>query len=300
MRLRARDDGGRHVATGREPRERRQKDKKQVSAQDQYFSANPQSEDIRRTLHITLRGHEVQATVSNGVFSSGRLDLGTSVLLRHAPQPPETGTFLDLGCGWGPIALTLSLESPKASIHAIDINERAVSLTAENASNLGLPNITASTADNLPESLGFDLIWSNPPIRIGKEALHTLLMTYLHRLNPAGRAYLVVQKNLGADSLITWLSGTLNTPSGNSQEESGDGVGHPTEEEAATPTWSVGKIASSKGFRVIEVIRPMLSDEASEHGSKGVHDAEPRTAETHTPEPHNAEPHNSTADTAQD
>ncbi|XOQ63828.1 MAG: 16S RNA methylase [Bifidobacterium crudilactis] len=270
-----------------------------MSAQDQYFSANPQSEDIRRTLHITLRGHEVQATVSNGVFSSGHLDLGTSVLLRHAPQPPETGTFLDLGCGWGPIALTLSLESPKASIHAIDINERAVSLTAENASNLGLPNITASTADNLPESLGFDLIWSNPPIRIGKEALHTLLMTYLHRLNPGGRAYLVVQKNLGADSLITWLSGTLNTPSGNSQEESGDGVGHPTAEEAATPTWSVGKIASSKGFRVIEVIRPMLSDEASEHGSKGVHDAEPRTAETHTPEPHNAEPRNSTADTAQ-
>lgn len=271
-----------------------------MSAQDQYFSANPQSEDIRRTLHITLRGHEVQATVSNGVFSSGRLDLGTSVLLRHAPQPPETGTFLDLGCGWGPIALTLSLESPKASIHAIDINERAVSLTAENASNLGLPNITAHTADNLPESLGFDLIWSNPPIRIGKEALHTLLMTYLHRLNPGGKAYLVVQKNLGADSLITWLSRTLNTPSRNGQEESGDGVGHPTAEQAATSTWSVGKIASSKGFRVIEVIRPMLSGEASEHGSKGLHDAEPRTAETHTPEPHNAETHNSTADTAQD
>lgn len=198
-------------------------------AQEQYFSAVPTSEDKRRTIHVDLRGHSIAVQTSAGVFSGGRLDLGTKVLLSRAPMPPKNGRFLDVGCGWGPISLALALESPKADVWGIDINERAVELTAENARRLNLANLHACTDDALPDGLTFDLIWSNPPIRVGKQALHELLMAYLPRLSPGGAAYLVVQKNLGADSLLPWLAAQL-------------------------PDCSVSKYASSKGYRVIEVL----------------------------------------------
>lgn len=199
---------------------------------EQYFSAEPASRDVRRNLHVSLRGHDVDVEVSNGVFSGHRLDLGTSVLLRHAPEAPESGTFLDIGCGWGPIALAMGLESSKADIWALDVNERALELTKTNAEKLRLgERIHAVKAAGIPADLTFDLIWSNPPIRIGKDELHTLLMSWLPRLKTGGYAYLVVQKNLGSDSLIKWLSAQL-----------GD-------------DFSVMKYASSKGYRVIEVRR---------------------------------------------
>ena len=190
---------------------------------EQYFAADPQSKDVRKRLHVVLRGNEADVEVSNGVFSGNRVDLGTSVLLRQAPEPPEEGTFLDLGCGWGPIALTLGFASPKADIWALDVNERALDLTRRNAELNGVRNVHAVTADEIPSDMTFDLIWSNPPIRVGKDVLP--------RLNAGGTAYLVVQKNLGSDSLIPWLATQL-----------GDG-------------YEVSKYASSKGFRVIEVMK---------------------------------------------
>ncbi|WP_301888392.1 class I SAM-dependent methyltransferase [Bifidobacterium dentium] len=198
---------------------------------EQYFTAEPTSEDVRRRLHIMLRDHTADVEVSNGVFSGNRLDLGTSVLLKRVPEPAQEGTFLDLGCGWGPIALTMAFESPKADVWALDVNERALELTKRNAEINGIGTIHAVTADEIPHDLTFDLIWSNPPIRIGKEALHELLMAWLPRLNAGGAAYLVVQKNLGSDSLIPWLATQL-----------GDG-------------YEVSKYASAKGFRVIEVMK---------------------------------------------
>lgn len=201
---------------------------------EQYFSANPNSLDLRRTLHVDLRGHEVSVQVSNGVFSSSKLDLGTAVLLKHAPQPPENGRFFDIGCGWGAISLALGFESPNAQIYAVDVNERALDLTGINAKNAGLNNIhTYLVEDALKEDAlkDIDLIWSNPPIRVGKDVLHNILITWLPRLKVGGAAYLVVQKNLGSDSLITWLSKTLGED------------------------FSVEKYASSKGYRIIEVLR---------------------------------------------
>ncbi|KAB8289054.1 MFS transporter [Bifidobacterium ramosum] len=214
---------------------------------EQYFSAEPASEDVRRTLTVTLQGREATVETSNGVFSGSRLDLGTSVLLREVPEPPESGTFLDLGCGWGPVALSLAFAAPDADVWAVDVNTRALELTAANAKRNGcanvhaaqtdesgapLPEQSAASCETLPGDAQFDLIWSNPPIRIGKEALHTLLMTWLPRLKPnGGTAYLVVQKNLGADSLIPWLANEL-----------GDG-------------YEVSKYHSAKGYRVIEVVR---------------------------------------------
>ncbi|EFA23751.1 class I SAM-dependent methyltransferase [Bifidobacterium gallicum] len=198
---------------------------------EQYFNATPTSADVRVPHTFTVRGHEVQVNTSHGVFSADRVDLGTQVLLRHAPDLPETGTFLDLGSGWGPIALAMALDAPDARVYAVDVNERSIDLTRENAQANGCANIVAGTAQDVPDDVRFARIWSNPPIRIGKEALHELLMTWLPRLEPDGYAYLVVQKNLGADSLMPWLAQQL-----------GD-------------EYEVSKYSSSKGYRVIEVHR---------------------------------------------
>jgi 16S rRNA G1207 methylase RsmC len=201
-----------------------------MSEHDHYFTAAPASADERRRLRVRLAGREVDAEVAPGIFSPGGLDKGTAVLLHEAPAPPATGTFLDLGCGWGPIALTLALSSPDATVWALDVNERALDLTRRNAAALGLDGVRATTADGIPPDARFDLIWSNPPIRVGKAVLHELLRTWLPRLAPGGVAHLVVQRNLGSDSLQTWVRTELGMP--------------------------CTRLTSSKGFRVLEVRQP--------------------------------------------
>ena len=218
------------------PTDRTQAEQAPAGRATQYFAGAPTTEDVRRTITVTLRGRDVPMDVSNGVVSTDRLDLGTRVLLKHAPQPPAHGTFLDLGCGWGPIAVALALESPHADVWAVDVNERALDLTRSTAERNGCANVRVSAADAVPQDVRFDLMWSNPPIRIGKEALHELLMQWLVRLTVGGRAYLVVQRNLGADSLIPWLQQALDSQCG---EQS----------------FAVSKNASSKGYRVIEIVR---------------------------------------------
>src|SRR5690606_34169573 len=140
-------------------------------------------------------------------FSPGHIDLGTTVLLRTVPVP-EPGEILDLGCGWGPIALTAALSQPQGRVTAVDVNERALDLLRTNAARVEarapLAPITACTPDQVSPDAVFDTIWSNPPIRIGKAALHELLAHWLPRLRASGEAYLVVQRNLGADSLAAW------------------------------------------------------------------------------------------------
>ncbi|NHN56091.1 methyltransferase [Calidifontibacter sp. DB0510] len=197
---------------------------------DHYFTAEPASPDERREIEVSLAGSRYAVQVASGVFSPGHVDAGTQVLLKEAPQPPAAGTFLDLGCGWGPIALSLALQSPAATVYAVDVNERALDLTRRNAERLGCKGIRAALPDEVPADVTFDLIWSNPPIRVGKGALHELMQTWLTRLAPGGSAYLVVQKNLGADSLAKWIDATL------------DGV--------VTRRHAVGK-----GFRVLHVSR---------------------------------------------
>ncbi|MDO4258712.1 MAG: methyltransferase [Actinomycetaceae bacterium] len=200
---------------------------------DQYFSdSSPVAEGEARHLTITARGHSFSVSVSGKVFSSTRLDLGTRQLLAEAPALPAQGTFLDLGCGWGPIALAMAAESPAAQVWAVDVNSRAVDLTQRNATANGYGeaiyacDAQSALAKARSEDLRFDVIWSNPPVRIGKEAMHEMLTSWLSLLAPNGFAYFVVQRNLGADSLISWL---------NAQ-------GFPAQ-----------KIASKKGYRIIEV-----------------------------------------------
>ena len=135
----------------------------------------------------------------------------------------------------GPIALSLAMLAPQAEVYAVDVNSRSLSLTEQNARALGLQNVSVSTPDEVDPTLRFDTIWSNPPIRVGKEVLHNILLTWLPRLAPGGAAYLVVQKNLGSDSLQKWLDAHFL--------------------ERFEGEFTVSRYATSKGFRVLEVLR---------------------------------------------
>lgn len=194
---------------------------------DHYFTAQPASDDERRTRTIHLAGRELEIEVAAGVFSPGGVDKGTAVLLNEVPAPPPSGNLLDLGCGWGPITISLALEAPLATVWAVDVNERALDLVRRNAERLGLKNVRAALPDEVPEDIVFDVCWSNPPIRVGKQALHELLTRWLPRLADGAEAWLVVQKNLGSDSLARWITDTLDL--------------------------QVEREASSKGFRVLRV-----------------------------------------------
>jgi 16S rRNA (guanine1207-N2)-methyltransferase len=179
---------------------------------EQYFTAHPGGPARRRPVSVELAGRRVVVQTAGGVFSPAGVDTGTQVLLREAPRPPQQGTFLDLGCGWGPIALSLGLLSPAAIVYAVDVNERALELTRTNATAAGLDQVSVCRPDDVPKDIRFDLVWSNPPIRVGKKVLHNLLGTWLPRLAKGGEAYLVVQKNLGADSLHRWIAAELGLP----------------------------------------------------------------------------------------
>lgn len=198
---------------------------------EHYFTAEPVSPAQHRRLRVELAGREVEVVTAGGVFSPTGVDKGTAVLLEDAPPPPTAGTFLDLGCGWGPMALTLGMLAPQARVIAVDVNRRALDLLARNAAALDLSGIEPSEPGQVPADVTFDLIWSNPPIRIGKPALHALLRSWLPRLSPGGEARLVVQRNLGADSLLRWM-----------QQEFAE--------------FDCERESSSRGFRVLRVHRP--------------------------------------------
>jgi 16S rRNA (guanine1207-N2)-methyltransferase len=194
---------------------------------EHYFSVSPGSELRRRTISVQLAGSARELETASGVFSPDRIDTGTSVLLSAVPAPPPGGHLLDLGCGWGPIALALALESERATVWAVDVNERALDLVRANAARLGLENVNAVTPDDVPEDLSFMTIWSNPPIRVGKNELHDILQRWLPRLQPGSDAWLVVARNLGADSLQRWLQAAL------------------------APEFSVLRASTNKGYRVL-------------------------------------------------
>jgi 16S rRNA (guanine1207-N2)-methyltransferase len=173
---------------------------------DHYFASRPGARSARRSVTLTLPDGTVTLTTDAGVFAGDRIDRATQLLLAHGPSPPRRGELLDLGCGYGPIAVTLARRSPTATVWAVDVNERALALCRENVRALDLANVRVCPPEEVPPDLRFTGIWSNPPIRIGKAALHDVLSTWLGRLAPDGRAHLVVSKHLGADSLARWLA----------------------------------------------------------------------------------------------
>lgn len=173
-----------------------------------YFSS-PQGPFTPRAVDVELADRRAAVRTGSGIFSPDGVDKGTSVLLRSVPEPASEGHLLDIGCGWGPMTLTMAMLSPEATVWGVDVNERARTLCAQNAADWGLPNVKVAAPEQVPADLEFTTIWSNPPIRVGKAVLHEILRTWLPRLAPEGQAWLVVQKNLGADSLQKWLTAEL-------------------------------------------------------------------------------------------
>jgi 16S rRNA (guanine1207-N2)-methyltransferase len=197
-------------------------------ADSHYFDPAPAVPSDRSVVRLVLPDLTLDLTTDRGVFSAEGIDRGTKLLLLSVPPPPPAGDVLDLGCGYGPIALTMAARSPTATVWAVDVNERARRLCAENARAARLANVRVAAPEEVPDPVRFAAIWSNPPIRIGKVALHTMLLEWLGRLAPSAAAHLVVQRHLGADSLAAWLGGA---------------------------GFDVDRVASRQGYRVLEVRR---------------------------------------------
>jgi 16S rRNA (guanine1207-N2)-methyltransferase len=191
-----------------------------------YFSEEPEVESARKRIEVTLPDGSFHMETDTGVFSHGRVDSGTKFLVLEAPPLPESGDVLDLGCGSGVIALTMARRRPNCRVWAVDVNARARRLTNDNALALGLSNVRVAAPDDVPSDVTFAAMWSNPPIKVGKSELHDLLRRWIPRLATGGEAILVVNKNLGSDSLQKWLT-----------EQ-----GHPT-----------SRLASRQGFRLLRV-----------------------------------------------
>ena len=193
---------------------------------DHYFSPLPRAPHRPGQVRVVLPDVYLELATDAGVFSPGRLDPGTRLLLDSSPAPPPAGDLLDLGCGYGPIACVLAARSPGAAVWAVDVNERALELCARNAAAAGLRGVRTVTPDDPSVPARLAGIWSNPPVRIGKAALHELLGSWLRRLEPSGSAYLVAARNLGADSLHRWLAGQ---------------------------GWPVTRLAARSGYRLLQV-----------------------------------------------
>ena len=198
---------------------------------DHYFTAAPASPENLRRIRVTLAGREVELTTAAGVFSPDHVDVGTSVLLANTPPPPPGGHLLDLGCGWGPISLSLALAAPHATVWAVDVNERGLDLVRRKDAELGVENVNAVTPADVPADVAFRTIRSNPPIRVGKSELHDLLERWIPRLDERADGWFVVSRNLGADSLQRWMAATF------------DGG------------YSVWRATTGRGFRVLKVRR---------------------------------------------
>ena len=191
-----------------------------------YFEARPEVASRPRTVRLKTADLDLVLEADRGVFGARAVDLGTTVLLKEAPPPPAKGDILDLGAGYGPIAIALARRAPQATVWAVDVNQRALELAKRNAERNFSPNVAVAEPDHVPPDVRFAAIYSNPPVRVGKAPLHDLLLKWLPRLEPDGAAYLVVQRNLGADSLAAWLI------------------------EKGYPTT---RLKSKKGYRILEV-----------------------------------------------
>jgi 16S rRNA (guanine1207-N2)-methyltransferase len=205
--------------------------------QDHYFTADPKVPSRPRMIQVTLPDRTFEIETDRGVFAHGHIDFGTDLLLRTAPTPPP-GDLVDVGCGYGAIAITMALRQPEARVWAVDVNRRALDLCARNAERAGAANVVTAEPDAVPEALRFAAVYSNPPVRLGKAGLHDLLLHWIDRLETGRSAMLVVQRHLGADSLAAWLTG----------------LGH-----------RVDRVRSRGGYRILEVHAPAGSPH---HGSR--------------------------------
>lgn len=193
----------------------------------QYFAERPDTPSRPSEVRLDLPDLTVRLRTDRGVFSATRVDPGTKILLTELPvaETWPTGPAVDVGCGYGPIAVVLARRDPTREVWAVDVNERARELCAANARAAGV-QVRVVDPSAVADDARFGLLVSNPPVRIGKAALHDLLATWLARLTDDGQAWMVVQKHLGADSLAAWLR---------------------------SAGWGVERVTSRQGYRVLRL-----------------------------------------------
>lgn len=172
---------------------------------DHYYTKIPASHSNPSKTEINLFGDVLSFESDHGVFSKGSLDKGTEILLKSLP--PLSGSLLDLGCGWGPIGIILSKKHPALQVTMVDVNERAVMLSTQNARS-NYVSVAVMQSDGfsvLDKNMLFDTIITNPPIRAGKKVIYQWFNQSRDYLLEGGKLYLVIRKQQGAPSALTYL-----------------------------------------------------------------------------------------------
>lgn len=174
---------------------------------DQYYTRTPSSESKPAECAFSFRGKTLRFTTDAGVFSRGELDAGTRLLLDALPDVLE-GSVLDLGCGWGPIGISVKAAWPETDVTLADVNLRALSWAEKNAERNGVRvSCLESDGFSVLEGRTFDAVITNPPIRAGKQVIYRLFREAFDHLSPGGSLFLVIRKQQGAESCIRYLEG---------------------------------------------------------------------------------------------
>lgn len=174
---------------------------------EHYYTSKPSVASNERAWSFELRGNTFTFTSDSGVFSKKEVDFGSKLLIEEFKAPDVSGSFLDVGCGYGPIGLTLAKSFNERFVEMIDVNERAIELTKKNAEINKITNISVHQSDLFTsvEKSDFAAILSNPPIRAGKKVVHQILEESYNRLVTGGELWIVIQKKQGAPSAIEKL-----------------------------------------------------------------------------------------------
>lgn len=171
---------------------------------EHYYSRKPSTESNPEKWQSELKGNSFRFKTDTGVFSKNEVDFGSRLLIDTVELNRANGLVLDVGCGYGPIGLSLAKAYPEAMVHMVDVNERAIMLSEENASENKVNNVKIYESDRLTgvEEKGFDAILTNPPIRAGKKIVHDIFEQSFHHLAEGGELWVVIQKKQGAPSAM--------------------------------------------------------------------------------------------------
>ncbi|MBM4764950.1 class I SAM-dependent methyltransferase [Bacillus sp. B15-48] len=172
-----------------------------------YFSKNPESASSPVFWHFELKGNSFKFKTDSGVFSKKEVDFGSRLLIETFQLENDKGPILDVGCGYGPIGLSIAKSFPDAIVHMVDVNERALTLARENAKLNQINNVRIYESDCLlaVEETQFQAILTNPPIRAGKKVVHNIFEQSVLHLTDTGELWIVIQKKQGASSAIKKL-----------------------------------------------------------------------------------------------
>ncbi len=172
-----------------------------------YFDLDPSVASKERKIEYYIDGRIISLVSDNGVFSKDKIDEGSFAFLKVIVPLRLSGKILDLGCGYGPIGLTVALTSPEARVNLADINTRALALCEKNAELLGLSQrVTVLQSDIYSNIEGtYHSILVNPPIRAGKIVTYTMYEGALSHLIDGGSLFIVIRKNQGAPSASKYI-----------------------------------------------------------------------------------------------